>query len=282
MNNRTIGFFAFIIIFVAAIFGIQYYCLNRLSFLFDFDFVNTVYFLILILSFAPIIATILSKVIWNDAVKLAYIFALTYMGSLWIFFMLLLIHHLVTLFFPLSLRVMNYAVFVLFVILLVYSVAQAKMLSMKKVIIPTNKVKDYFRIVQISDTHLGAKNNGNFMKRVVKKVNLLKPDVVVLTGDIFDGTGRVSSKTIDSFNDIEAPSFFIFGNHETYSNQRRLFNMLAKTPFEILKDERVDFNGIRIIGLDDPGHDRRKNVDKILKKIDSGKKKFNLLFYWLW
>ncbi|HSP95693.1 MAG TPA: metallophosphoesterase, partial [Candidatus Dormibacteraeota bacterium] len=46
---------------------------------------------------------------------------------------------------------------------------------------------DGFRIVQISDLHIGETLRGAFLSRVVDQVNALEPDVVAITGDLVDG-----------------------------------------------------------------------------------------------
>ena len=43
------------------------------------------------------------------------------------------------------------------------------------------------RIVQISDLHVGARLGEAFVRRVVDRVNALRPDVVAITGDLVDG-----------------------------------------------------------------------------------------------
>lgn len=42
------------------------------------------------------------------------------------------------------------------------------------------------KIVQISDIHYKSINDKKYLNKVVKKINLLKPDIVILSGDLFD------------------------------------------------------------------------------------------------
>ncbi len=73
-------------------------------------------------------------------------------------------------------------------------------------------------IVQASDIHLGAINRSGFAQKVVNLINSAKPDVVVITGDLFDGAGEDLSHLVEPLNQIQAPLgvYFITGNHETY------------------------------------------------------------------
>lgn len=76
---------------------------------------------------------------------------------------------------------------------------------------------DGYRIVQISDLHLGTfGNNTTFVTKVVEKINQLHPDIIVFTGDLVNS----SSKEIQPFSAIltklQAPDgvFSVMGNHD--------------------------------------------------------------------
>ena len=73
-----------------------------------------------------------------------------------------------------------------------------------------------FRIAQISDLHVGPNIGRHYVQRVVDLTQELKPDIVVLTGDIVDGP-------VDRLADDVAPlaslrnAYFILGNHDCYA-----------------------------------------------------------------
>jgi len=56
-----------------------------------------------------------------------------------------------------------------------------------------------------SDVHLGHIFNASFMKDAAQKINALGPDIVVITGDLFDGTDGSLDSFTDSLNSINAP-----------------------------------------------------------------------------
>lgn len=43
-------------------------------------------------------------------------------------------------------------------------------------------------VVQVSDVHLGPFNGKRHLEEIVEKVNTVHPDVVVITGDLADGS----------------------------------------------------------------------------------------------
>ena len=75
------------------------------------------------------------------------------------------------------------------------------------------------RVVQLSDIHLGHIHGTAFMERVARKVNALEPEMVFITGDVFDGLGGDYPSFVPAINSLEARQgvFFVPGNHELYS-----------------------------------------------------------------
>jgi hypothetical protein len=78
---------------------------------------------------------------------------------------------------------------------------------------------DGFTVAQISDTHIGPTLRRGWMRMVVDEVNGLKPDVIVHTGDLVDGSVDSLSADVQPLADLSAPHgvFFCTGNHEYYS-----------------------------------------------------------------
>ena len=76
-----------------------------------------------------------------------------------------------------------------------------------------------YSIAQISDLHLGPTLSGAFMRRVVKSVNELKPDMVAITGDLVDGSTTHLAGHVEPLKDLSSAdgTYFVTGNHEYYS-----------------------------------------------------------------
>jgi predicted MPP superfamily phosphohydrolase len=75
-----------------------------------------------------------------------------------------------------------------------------------------------FRIVQLSDLHVGATLKRAFVERVVHTANGLDPDVIALTGDVADGFPPALRGEVAPLAELRAPhgKFFVTGNHEYY------------------------------------------------------------------
>lgn len=107
-----------------------------------------------------------------------------------------------------------------------------------------------FKIVQISDLH-NRKIDYNFLDDI-------DGNVVVLTGDILDGKSESALETINFINRIQAPVYYITGNHESFNIEifRKIENAFENNNnVHILHDESVlltqDNQSIQLIGLDD-------------------------------
>lgn len=144
-------------------------------------------------------------------------------------------------------------------------------------------------VVQISDIHLGLINRLSFFNRVVQQINVLKPEMVFITGDLFDGTDGDLNAFVKPLNDIQAPKgvFYITGNHESYLGLDRIFSILAKTNIRVLNDESVDADGLEIVGLaySPAGHSsditgRSKNIAEAIASLNNyDPEKPNILLY---
>lgn len=105
--------------------------------------------------------------------------------------------------------------------------------------------------VQISDVHLGHVFNDKFLGMVVDKINLENPEVVFITGDLFDGMDGQLNNHVKPLDGIVAKygSLFITGNHETYFGVDKAIKILSETKVRILSDETLDLDGLQVIGL---------------------------------
>lgn len=125
------------------------------------------------------------------------------------------------------------------------------------------------KIVQLSDVHLGLVHREAFMQSLVDKTNAVNPEMVVITGDLFDGMDGKLDQLVDPLDDIKAPrgTYFVTGNHETYLGLDEAFAAIKKTPTKILHDEVVDVNGLKLIGIHYPLLGENENVVTILDSL---------------
>ena len=75
-----------------------------------------------------------------------------------------------------------------------------------------------FRILQLSDLHIGQTRGKRELEKVVQAVNRLKPDLVAITGDLAEGYVDCLRDELEPLSRLEASCgiFFVTGNHEYY------------------------------------------------------------------
>ncbi|NNG14707.1 MAG: metallophosphoesterase [Gammaproteobacteria bacterium] len=82
------------------------------------------------------------------------------------------------------------------------------------------KIKDFplerFNLVQLTDVHVGRTIKRGFIERLVAETNALKPDMVVITGDLVDLPISHIENDLYPLKDLHAPTYFILGNHEYF------------------------------------------------------------------
>jgi uncharacterized protein len=125
------------------------------------------------------------------------------------------------------------------------------------------------KVVHISDLHIGHVLKGSFILEIVEKINSVKPEMVVITGDLFDGMDGDFDPSLKILNSIDAKSgiFFVTGNHETFLNTKIIISALEKTNVRVLRDEVVDILGLKLIGINYPEHQEIKDPIQIIENL---------------
>lgn len=126
--------------------------------------------------------------------------------------------------------------------------------------------------VQLSDVHLGHVYRPAFLKKVVAKVNTANPDIIFITGDLFDGMDGELNSLTEPLNDLRAENIFmVTGNHETYLGIDKAKKALAANPrIKILENQSVDVSGLKIVGLSYPGREGLGfQFGEVFEKLDN-------------
>ncbi len=116
---------------------------------------------------------------------------------------------------------------------------------------------DGFRIVQLSDLHIGPILGRAFAEETVARVNALEPDLVAVTGDVVDGSVRLLADDVAPFADLRARLgvFFVTGNHDHFSGARAWCGFLGELGMRVLRNERVAIGdadtSFDLVGVDD-------------------------------
>jgi uncharacterized protein len=103
----------------------------------------------------------------------------------------------------------------------------------------------------ISDVHLGHVRNGSFLRRMVATILREEPDAIFIAGDLYDGTAIDASQAAQPLSRLTAPHgvYFVAGNHEQFGDDSKYLNAIAKAGVRVLSNEKVEVDGLQIIGV---------------------------------
>lgn len=115
------------------------------------------------------------------------------------------------------------------------------------------------RIVQFTDTHMKKNITPSQLRKLVQKINALKPDVLVFTGDLVDCYKRypeITDKIQASLSKLQATygKFAIFGNHEYGGDMDTIYPAFMNScGFQVLCNTSYSIEKLKltITGLDD-------------------------------
>ena len=115
--------------------------------------------------------------------------------------------------------------------------------------------RDGLVLVAISDLHLGTLIGRRWIERVVNRVNAMRPDLVLVVGDILEGhEGRVETEIVPSLAKLRAPLgvWAVTGNHEFYNGIERSVALIEAAGSTLLRDRWAEaVPGLILAGVDD-------------------------------
>lgn len=143
-----------------------------------------------------------------------------------------------------------------------------------------------YKIVQISDIHLGSWNKKyNKLKQVIKLVNEQNPDIIIFSGDMVNNFAKEAQGWQPHFLELKAKSgeYAVLGNHdygdytdwETYNdrldNRRQIKQSIRDFGFRLLLNENVYLkkgrDSLLLVGVENWGKSARfrySDLDKAL------------------
>jgi predicted MPP superfamily phosphohydrolase len=127
---------------------------------------------------------------------------------------------------------------------------QASTLNVKTIEIPIVGLQEDVTIMHISDAHIGMHRGRSYLDQIVCETNRLKPDLVLITGDLVDGNSALEPGVLSPLGELNAPTYFTTGNHESYIDTERALEIIAGHGVRILRNEAVETHGLQLVGLD--------------------------------
>lgn len=146
--------------------------------------------------------------------------------------------------------------------IIIYGSFEAKDLKAETVSLKTSKLPpgvNELKIVQISDIHFSVINGVSLARKIVERIDRLKPDIIVSTGDLTDRGLNEKERVEELFRNLKAPygKFAVTGNHEFYTGINEAIGFTEKAGFRMLRNEGIQVADIvNMVGVDDPAAKR--------------------------
>ncbi len=141
---------------------------------------------------------------------------------------------------------------------------------------------DRLDIAMAADTHFGLLSGKNHAERLVKEMNALNPDIILLPGDLFDDDVQpfLDQKIDEVLSKMHAPYgvYASLGNHDKHDGTiQELITALEQSGINVLYDEAVDVQGkFTLIGHKDRTDPERLPLETIMNGVDHTKPKILL------
>ena len=109
-----------------------------------------------------------------------------------------------------------------------------KGLKVKEYKIVNSKITDEYyglKIAHLSDIHFGSSVSKKDLENIVKKVNLTKPDIIVITGDLLTDEWEYDINDLEILKDLKANlgKYIISGNHDNLEIYNEIIDKIGFT-----------------------------------------------------
>lgn len=269
---RPAWLIVFLTVFLSLYGGMHYYIYKKIAPLLPSAHVYIPWVFALFVV-APIVTQLMINANWISLARLVAAIGYTWMGFAFLYFSFALINdairgilwltdktlHLGTSLIPiLSSPQVTMALMIAALAACGYGAYGSTQVNFKHVQLTTAKFAPgdgAFRIVQISDLHLGLLTDAARIQHMVTAINALHPDLVVSTGDLVDMQANHISKFTPILRKLYARygRYAVTGNHEEINGLAGSLTFTRSAGFTLLSGEgrQID-NRVSLVGVDDP------------------------------
>ncbi len=154
-----------------------------------------------------------------------------------------------------------------------YGHLETRRLVTERIFLSSPKLDRAFglRLVQISDLHLGLLSSPQRLERIIKRIEDLKPDLLVCTGDLVDGNLEQLQQWAPMWKSLSPPlgMYAVTGNHEYYTGLEESLEYLRASGFRVLMNESLQLGpDIALIGTEDALHGDCAVEERLLGRTD--------------
>ena len=158
------------------------------------------------------------------------------------------------------------------VVLVIAGYRNTKNVVTRKYEISVEGIKNTYRIALISDLHLGIFVREDHVRKVVQSINAMKPDVVIIAGDIIDvdhsvlNDRQALNAVSRQFQKLTSKSgtYLVLGNHDPSKDNRAFRKFIKSRNICLLNNKAVELSEFILAGRTDAANNERKQIREIL------------------
>ncbi len=133
----------------------------------------------------------------------------------------------------------------------VYNYHKAHKLVVNEKILEFDNLTKDINIVQLSDVHFGSVRHKQIISQISEKLKELENScqIVIISGDLADGSSVVGVHDFDDFKDVNMPIVFTPGNHDFYPGIENVINACKNAGIIVLDNDKLEYENLNIYGL---------------------------------
>lgn len=241
--------FIILLIFIAILVLANNYLARRFTYYFDIVNTKTMYYV-----FAAItISMIGSLAAFTNATSIfgnyTYSIAAIFIGIILYLILTVFVVEIINLAVKIQPLTRGIVAISLALIVSAYGIWNATYKQVRTINIPVKNLTEEIRVMHLTDIHIGHFWGPKTLTKIVDLTNKQNPDIVFITGDLFDGKIRLSEKSLEPLKHLKAPVYFVEGNHDGYSGAAEIKKKVRNTGVTVLENDVTHFGELQIIGL---------------------------------
>ena len=255
-----------VLIFISILYGSQIFILWTQQCIYDKELTTFQYVLPIIIIFCFIILIFLTLKTSETLYSYIYTIFGLYLGYIFYLFQISVVLRLLILFIDLPKLLCISLLYIAPLIICIYGIINALKTKVDRITLKYPGYNNSIKILHLSDLHLGAIHQKGSVLRIVQEIQELEPDIVVITGDMADGSLKVKPGWLAPFNNLVMPILYVTGNHEEMNPKEDMVKIINESNIKYIgENETFKLKGVNFIG-EDFGYDLRKCLINVEQK----------------
>ncbi len=155
---------------------------------------------------------------------------------------------------------------ILCIVWLGFGIYKGTTIKVTPLTISNENIKKDYKIIFISDIHVETIHHNKYIQSIVNQIKKLKPDFVLLGGDLMNSAKLSYVDAFLPFNQLDIPVYATLWNHDHMWNTGAIAKIFEKTNIILLRNKSITFDWLQIIGIDDKSYRWNKKLDDVLQE----------------